>query len=533
VALQGARVPALWPARLVLDDVRIGAPDWAESEWLTSIERVRVTANPPHGWADGAWIERVHLERPRLNLELHTRYGASWRAETPATSPPGWAYPDEFVVRNGRLTFRDPTRDVRLELRELRARARPPAADAPMVEATGVLNDEPMQFALAAQPEGDGYSVDITIDIGRTAARAQANVTRPWFGDALAVELQIEAPSLADLPQALPGEWPATGGVRLAGTLARTEGGWAIRGLDARLGGTRVFGHVAYLSGEPRARVEGELRAAPLDVRDGPRTGAFNRSPRRLAAKLGRVDADLRLRVDAFAHSALPLERLTARLRADRDRLRMEDLSVATAGGRIAGTVALARRDTKPELDARLRATDLQLGNWLGSVERLHGAVSGEVDVQAAGDTVEEMTRRATGSLELVLGAGTVRRSIVERVGLDVTSALLLPLADRDMAVRCALLRGPIAEGRLQLERAALGTPTSVLVARGAVDLAERRLDLGIEARAKDFSLFDAAAPVRVRGPWRDPEIVVGRMDELPFFELGDTQPLDCDAIEE
>ena len=54
-------MPGLWPARLMLDDVRIGAPDWAESAWLTSIQRVRVTANPPDGWADGAWIERVYL----------------------------------------------------------------------------------------------------------------------------------------------------------------------------------------------------------------------------------------------------------------------------------------------------------------------------------------------------------------------------------------------------------------------------------------------------------------------------------------
>lgn len=71
-----------------------------------------------------------------------------------------------------------------------------------------------------------------------------------------------------------------------------------------------------------------------------------------------------------------------------------------------------------------------------------------------------------------------------------------------------------------------------MLVARGAIDLAERRFDLGIEARAKDFSLVDAAAPVLVRGRLRDPEIVVGRMDELPLFELGDAAPLDCAAME-
>ncbi len=532
VSLQAARVPATWPPQIVVDGARVGAPPWAEAEDLVSIERARVTARPPARWADRAWIERVRLERPRVHLELHPRHGASWRAQPPAMPPSGWRHLGELVVTAGRLTFRDPARAVTLELRQLRARARPSAAEAPVFRAQGALNGDPFRLEVHAERRDARYAVTVTTEIGRTEAKAEADVARPWFGDTFAVDMDIAAPSLADLPQALPGEFPATGDVRLAGKLARTDDGWGMSDLDARVGGTRLRGRLAYLPGEPRARLEGELRADPLDLRAGPSPEAPNDWPARVAAKLGLVDADLHLRVDDFAGSALPLERLTTRVVADADRLRLADVGLATAGGRIDGELELRRRDAAPALETTVRAERVRLGPWLGAVERLEGRVSGEASLQATGATIAAMLQSTAGTLEFTLGGGSVRRSTVELVGLDVSNALLLPLADQDMPVRCAVLRGDVAAGRLTLERAALGTPSSVLIARGAIDLAERHLDLRIEARAKDFSLFDAAAPVLVRGRLGAPEVVVGRMDALPLFELGDTPPLDCEAIE-
>jgi hypothetical protein len=49
-----------------------------------------------------------------------------------------------------------------------------------------------------------------------------------------------------------------------------------------------------------------------------------------------------------------------------------------------------------------------------------------------------------------------------------------------------------------------------------------------LEARPKDFSLIDLAAPVIVKGPMDDPEISIGGLDPLPFFELGQASDLDC-----
>jgi len=535
VALERARVVLGWPPEVVVVGGSIGAPDWARADHLMRVERASVTLRPRGLWDDRPWLRTIRLERPRVHLELHSRHGPSWHVGRSGTQPSERVAVEALTIRDGRVTFRHSSRGLTLALRELRADGRPPAADAPVLEAQGELNGDPARLVVHAERRDDGYRLDVTAEIGRTTATAHADLARPWLGDAFAVDLTIEAPSLADLPRALPGEFPETGRVRLGGRLARSDAGWQLSDLAARVGATRWRGQLAYRPGDPRGRLAGELRADPLDLRAGPSGGARADWPSRVAARLGLVGADLALRVDRFAGTSLPLERLDAHILAEADRLRIQQLQLATAGGRVEGDIELRQgRDGRPSLDVAAVMTEIQLARWLRpatAAETLTGTLSGEANLAATGGTMKAMAANAAGALEVTLADGTVRRSMVELIGLDVSNALLLPLTDRDMAVRCGVVRGSLAAGRLSLERAALDTPSSILIGRGAIDLSERELDLRIETRAKDFSLFDAAAPVRVRGPIADPDIVVGSIDGLPFLELGDARPLDCEAI--
>jgi len=36
---------------------------------------------------------------------------------------------------------------------------------------------------------------------------------------------------------------------------------------------------------------------------------------------------------------------------------------------------------------------------------------------------------------------------------------------------------------------------------------------------------------VRVQGPFRDPAIAIGGVDPLPFFEMGDTEDINCGRL--
>jgi len=148
------------------------------------------------------------------------------------------------------------------------------------------------------------------------------------------------------------------------------------------------------------------------------------------------------------------------------------------------------------------------------------------------GLSLADMLAAADGSIVIGMRDGSISALLVEAAGLDLVEALAL-LADRDVAVgiRCGLLTAAVSDGVLRIERGVIDTTDSLLLVEGGVDLGKEAVDIQIEAREKDFSLIDAAAPVRVEGPFTDPGIAIGGVDPLPFFEMGEQKDIDCAAL--
>jgi hypothetical protein len=140
----------------------------------------------------------------------------------------------------------------------------------------------------------------------------------------------------------------------------------------------------------------------------------------------------------------------------------------------------------------------------------------------------------AAGNGDVVLGiqGGSVSGLLVEAAGLDLVEALALVIeGDAPIGIRCGLLEAKMEDGVARFGRGLVDTTDSLLVVGGAADLGEETVDVQIEAHEKDFSLIDAAAPVRVQGPFRDPSIAIGGVDPLPFFEMGDAEDIDCGRL--
>lgn len=89
----------------------------------------------------------------------------------------------------------------------------------------------------------------------------------------------------------------------------------------------------------------------------------------------------------------------------------------------------------------------------------------------------------------------------------------------------------PCSISKIASIRATASTTDHLVVAQGSVDLGAKTVDLQMEAHAKDLSLIDIDAPVAISGPLVDPSISIGEMDSLPFFEIGEDNPVDCDIL--
>ncbi|MGH6913110.1 MAG: AsmA-like C-terminal region-containing protein, partial [Geminicoccales bacterium] len=147
------------------------------------------------------------------------------------------------------------------------------------------------------------------------------------------------------------------------------------------------------------------------------------------------------------------------------------------------------------------------------------------------GTSLDEVMADADGEGSIVMRDGSVSGLLVEAAGLDVVEALALVVEDARVGIRCGGLDFQTQKGTTQLRNVVIDTTDSVIAAQGQISLDKERLDLSLEARPKDFSLIDAAAPIRISGPFTDLAVEIGGVDPLPFFEMGETGNVDCEAL--
>lgn len=124
---------------------------------------------------------------------------------------------------------------------------------------------------------------------------------------------------------------------------------------------------------------------------------------------------------------------------------------------------------------------------------------------------------------------GSISALLVEAICLDVVEALALVIEDdARVRIRCGRMDFDAESGVVKAKRAIVDTTDSILLARGQADLSVETLDFEVEARAKNFSLIDATAPVSLSGTFDEPDIANGGLDPLPFLEMGDAEDVDC-----
>jgi uncharacterized protein involved in outer membrane biogenesis len=251
--------------------------------------------------------------------------------------------------------------------------------------------------------------------------------------------------------------------------------------------------------------------------------------------RLKAMDMDIELIGEQVNAQSLPIDKLDMRFVVRQGRVRVEPLVFHVADGRIAGAVMVDAGSTPPEAAVDLVVSNLDLKPFFRDsefVDEMDGRFIGRIDLRGRGQSLADMLAVADGELVLGMERGSVSGLLVEAAGLDLVEALaLLVEGDTSVAVRCGLLDAEVTDGVARFRRGVVDTNDSVLLVGGAADLGAEALDIQIEAREKDFSLIDAAAPVRVHGPFRHPSIAIGGVDPLPFFELGEAEDVNCDAL--
>ncbi len=232
------------------------------------------------------------------------------------------------------------------------------------------------------------------------------------------------------------------------------------------------------------------------------------------AAFASRLSLDLRLSAAKATAGSLALSDVAATARVD-EGLAAFDISDASAfGGSIQAGLRFDRKDDEAKVEIRLLGTDIDGGEFSSAfgLTRVTAAARGTVSVilKGAGESWDALLDRASGSISVSLGRGTIS-------GLDLDALLArvrqgVPFNVGEVAAGQSAMDGlevkaAVSDGMVAIERGEIRLPLSRLSVSGTAPLDSGELNLQASYDAPQQATTGTVEPTpatgfSVDGPW-------------------------------
>lgn len=254
-----------------------------------------------------------------------------------------------------------------------------------------------------------------------------------------------------------------------------------------------------------------EMHIDPADMRfaGGRFTGAVNadRTQMQVTGRLSNIDyLHLAGKFDALRHLVPPelKDRISGRFDGDMTwrhseeagaELRIDPLQVKAGAGSIAG--ALSYQDEALSFIGKLQEFDY--GSFFDGVT---GKLDADLDLSALYGAPGNLA----GRVVIRAGAGSMEGNLIDLWSGDLVTALQKTAVESNTPFSCAAgvfaVKDGVATGPMVLD-----TENAVIHGRGSIDLAAQSYDLTFYPQPKQAGGMNLAAPLRITGPWDNPEI--------------------------
>ncbi|MDZ4373204.1 MAG: AsmA family protein [Phenylobacterium sp.] len=537
-----------WRPTAAINGITIANPEWAGSEPLGTVERLRVRVRlVPLLWGK-ADLRVLAVDRPDFRLLADAQGRRNWdfsagRDDPPADFPPI----QHFVIREGKLEYSDAQRRIRfsgvIEARERLGEKNPGF----QLTGNGTINGEPFKAEVKGGPllniERDkAYPFDAEIRAGRTFVTANGSIPQPFNLAQFQMNATARGPDLADLFPITGVALPNTPPYALRGRLSREGHLWKIDGLAGRVGDSDLAGAASVETGGERPLLKANLQSRSLDFDDlgaifgaAPKAGSGETaSPeqaamaRQMAAqqrlfpdtpldvrRMRAMDADVTYRAAAIRDTPIKLRAASVRVRLTDGLLRADPLVLDLSQGRVEGQVSLNARQAVPTSALDLRLTNARMENLVpvsfqGSTP-FGGALMGRARLTGSGDSIRKAMASANGDLVLVAPGGEIRATLAELMGVNVIKGLGLLLAKDQSTtpIRCGVAHFEARGGIMRADSIILDTGPVLVRGEGQIDLRTERMDIRLRGQDKKFRLVRVLVPVTAKGPLMAPAIGV------------------------
>ncbi len=509
---------------IAVKGVTIPQADWAGSGDFLRLREARVSF-PVWPLLTGTFKPR-DIEADGLQLALVRDASGRTNWARPGEPESGGSSNDlkGLVIRDSVIRYRDARRG--------RNAVMAVTSDAQGLRATGTgsIRSTPVRIAFAgasvAQPTPGPWPFRAAIDGAALRMRATGRMDRPLDTDAMTLDVEARAADLRLIDAVIEAGLFGTRPVALTAHVRHDAPKWVVTNLKGTIGKSDVSGHVTVDKRDGRTRLDGAVSSQRFDFDDlssdeglakgaaleraiGPRVVPNTRidlsnidtTDGRIAVKVARV----------FSRGgSTSVTGVQGVLVLDRQRLRVEPLTIRLAGGTARGVATVDQRNgaTSPTLTIDLRLTGTRVEALAGTGGAFAGQVTARARLTGRGETIRAAIGQSTGRIGFVVRDGALPARYAAALGFDAGRTLLADGDDR-AGLRCVVLGLAVKNGRGAASPLVVDTTSSQLRGTGTVSFPAERIDFRLTGAPKGKSLLRLPGSAFMTGTLSDPVLTV------------------------
>lgn len=532
-----------------MEQIQFENADWSEHPNMLELAALDMRIDLIELLKGRMLFPEVTLTKPHIVLQKSSKGERNWDLQI-ATNDPERKTEIPLIERlrivEGRLNYEDLATDTEITTAFATIMGADHDEELTEVQAQGKLNGHLLLANLNAGPlvalrEAEiPYPLTLSLQVGKTSIKVNGTLIQPLQLKGLDLQFIMQGPNPEQLSQILRLPMPSLPPYRLKGDMSHHENLWQIRNLDGHVGDSDLAGTISVKLSEAVPFIKADLKSEKIDLDDmGPLIGLSpDTGPEETASltqqkkikrettspfilpsdpidfkELQAINADISLR-SKRVKSKLPVDDLFMHVTIDNGNLKLAPLDFGVANGNIRARFELNTNSQPIKSKIEVEIRHVQLGEILRRFEiadESAGLVGGQGMFWFKGGAIAEMLASADGGLLMLMTGGQLDNLLVELAGLDIGEALV-SLFDKDNEpnINCAYLDLPINSGVLNMDNFIVDTQDTIFLSKGTIDFNKEKLDLIIDPKPKDLSVFSARAPLHIEGTFKKPTFTPG-----------------------
>lgn len=201
------------------------------------------------------------------------------------------------------------------------------------------------------------------------------------------------------------------------------------------------------------------------------------------------------------------IDDVSADIVLNKGRLDLEPLKFALPGsGNILSEIQIdgQKRPVESSIKAELSRIKLRpLLAGLEIAEKVNGTFGGRGRLSGTGITASQFLGSADGAISLIMSEGSMDRTLVEKMGLDIWE-MLVAGQEETVDIHCGFTELIVRDGVMEVESLVIDTTDTTITGKGTINLDTHTLDLTLTPHPKDPGLVEVSAQLHIEGHFQD-----------------------------